>query len=109
MGWLLRSGEVLASVEIASGLFGRARGFAGHEEERGALLVTNSRTAHTIGVRCALDVAYLDEELRVLATTELAPFRVALPRRGTAALLEVQAGAFDRWRLSAGDHLEVTS
>jgi uncharacterized membrane protein (UPF0127 family) len=107
MAWLLRRGEVLASLELAEGLLGRARGFAGHEHERAALLLAPAHAAHSIGVRCPLDVAYLDKELRVLATTRLAPFRVAMPRRGAASILEVEAGAFERWRLAPGDALEV--
>ncbi|HLI14461.1 MAG TPA: DUF192 domain-containing protein [Acidimicrobiales bacterium] len=107
MAWLLRSGQVLASVELASSPLERARGFIGRADARCAVLLRPSRTAHTLGVRVPLDVAFLDEHLVVLATVRMAPFRLGLPRRGAAAVLEVPAGAFERWGLVPGDRLEV--
>ncbi len=107
MAWLLRRGEVLASLEVASDTRARLRGFAGHEDERAALLIAPGHTAHSLGSHAALDVAYLDRELTVRATTGLRPFRIARPRPRSAALLLVERGAFSRWGLSVGDQLEV--
>ena len=107
MAWLLRRGEVLASLDRASSPFARAKGFAGRSEDVIAVLVEPSRTAHSIGLRCAIDVAYLDAGHVVVKTTTLAPFRIALPPRGVRAVLEAEAGAFERWHLSPGDHLDV--
>jgi hypothetical protein len=107
MAWLLRRGEVLASVDRVTSPFQRAKGFAGRKQDGIALLVEPSRAAHSIGLRHAIDVAYLDASLVVVKTTTLAPFRIALPARGARAVLEAEAGAFERWRLCAGDHLDV--
>jgi hypothetical protein len=107
MAWLLRRGEVLASLDCATSPLARAKGFAGRSEDVVAVLVEPSRAAHSIGLRRAIDVAYLDAARVVVKTTTLAPFRIALPPRGVRAVLEAEAGAFERWRLCAGDHLDV--
>ncbi len=107
MAWLLREGEVLASVEVASSLAARSRGLLGKKRFEGALLLHHTRSVHTIGMRFAIDVAFLAEDLRVIGTTTMHPYRVALPRRGGRAVLEAEAGAFERWKLVPGDSLEI--
>jgi len=107
MAWLLRQGEVLASLEVAATPLERARGFVGRDTRDRALLLTPLRVAHTVGVHFPLDIAYLDAELVVVSTCQMAPFRVGRPRRRAHAVLEVNAGAFERWHLCAGDRLEI--
>ncbi|HUZ20608.1 MAG TPA: DUF192 domain-containing protein [Acidimicrobiales bacterium] len=107
MAWLLRRGEVLASLELAESPIARARGFLGHDPCDGALLIKTPLGAHTLGVRIPLDVAYLDADLVVVSTRRMAPNRIGLPRRGVHAVLEAEAGAFERWRLRPGDALSV--
>ena len=105
--WLLRGGDVLASAEVAESLVDRARGLLGHARYDGALLLLRTRAVHTAGMRFPLDVAFLDKDLHVVATTRLRTWSVALPRRGAAHVLEAQAGAFERWRLATGDQVEI--
>ncbi len=105
--WLLRGGDVLASGEVAESFGDRARGLLGHNQYDGALLLLRTRAVHTAAMRFAVDVAFLDKELRVVATTRLGAWRVALPRRGAAHVLEAGAGAFERWGLRPGDQLEI--
>ncbi|MDA8313423.1 MAG: DUF192 domain-containing protein [Actinomycetota bacterium] len=105
--WFLRGGDVLASGEVAESIADRARGLMGLEQYEGALLLMRTRSVHTAGMRFPLDVAYLDKELHVVATTTLRTWSVALPRRGAAHILEARAGAFERWRLRPGDQLEI--
>jgi uncharacterized membrane protein (UPF0127 family) len=107
MAWLLRDGEVLASVEIASSLAARSRGLLGKRHFEGALLLRRTRSVHTIGMRIAIDVAFLSQDLQVIGTTSMPPYRVALPRRGGRSVLEAEAGAFERWKLVPGDSLEI--
>jgi hypothetical protein len=73
----------------------------------GAFLVRPPLVLHTIAVCCAVDVAFCDADLTVLATLWLGRWRVARPRAGTRQLLMAKAGAFDRWGLAVGDRLEV--
>jgi uncharacterized membrane protein (UPF0127 family) len=107
MGWLLREGEVLASVDVASTLIARSKGLLGKKRVTGALLLTHTRSVHTIGMRFAIDVAFLSQDMCVVAVTSLPPCRIALPRRGGRCVLEAEAGAFSRWHLAPGDHLEI--
>lgn len=107
MAWLLRQGEVLASLEVPPPGRRRRRGVLRREDGVGALLVTSRRAAHTIGARGPLDVAYLDADLVVVATSRMAPNRLGMPRRRACAVLEAEAGAFERWRLRPGDRLEI--
>jgi len=107
MAWLLRDGDVLANVEVASSLAARSRGLLGKKSCEGALLLRHTRSVHTIGMRFAIDVAFLTNDLRVLDTATLPPYRIGLPRRGGRAVLEAEAGAFERWRLVPGDRLEI--
>ncbi|MCU1491046.1 MAG: hypothetical protein JWM85_2451 [Acidimicrobiaceae bacterium] len=107
MAWLLRESEVLASLEVAQTRLGRLRGLAATDGRVGALLLPASRSAHTLLARAPIDVAYLDAELVVLATSRMAPNRIGIPRRHASAVLEAEAGAFDRWTLRPGDRLEI--
>ena len=109
MAWLLRRGEVLASLELVHSPIARVRGYVGRDHEHGALLFAPCRLAHSIGSHAPLDVAYLDDEYVVVALTRLRVNRIARPRRGCSSVLEVEAGAFDRWGLRLGDTLEITS
>jgi uncharacterized protein len=108
MAWLLRDGEVLASVEVASSLAARSRGLLGKKGYEGALLLRHTRSVHTIGMRFAIDVAFLTRDLQVLSVVTLPPARIGLPRRGGRCVLEAEAGAFARWGLVAGNQLEIT-
>ncbi|MCU1492651.1 MAG: hypothetical protein JWO62_415 [Acidimicrobiaceae bacterium] len=108
MAWLLRQGEVLASVEIPGSLGASARAIARREAgSGGALLLCSTRLAHSIGAKFDVDVAYLDGELVVVATSCMARNRVGRPHRRARSVLEAEAGAFDRWALRPGDRLEI--
>ena len=105
--WLLRDGQVLATAEVAASLAARTRGLLGHSSYDGALLLEHTRSVHTLGMRFALDVAFLDRDLVVRDTLYMAPWRMAMPRRRCRKVLEAQAGAFERWGLRTGDRLEL--
>ena len=107
MAWLLRDGDVLASLEVARGIGARTRGLLRRDGLEGALLLQPAKQVHTIGMRFALDVAYLDRNLTVLATKHMRPWRMGAPRLRARAVLEAEAGSFERWRLVVGDVLEI--
>lgn len=104
--WLLRDGVVLASVEVAGELGARWRGLLGRDGIDGGLVLPRTRAVHTLGMRFAIDVAFLDRQLQVVDACTMAPWRVGRPR-WCASVLEAQAGAFERWGLRVGDHLEL--
>jgi len=108
MGWLLRDGDVLASLETASGARGRAKGLLGRDGIEGALLLRPSMSVHTLGMRFPIDVAYCDKNLRVLdVVCAMQPWRVGRPRVHARVVIEAEAGSFERWSLKIGDELEV--
>jgi uncharacterized membrane protein (UPF0127 family) len=105
--WLLRDGEVLATLEVAESLPERAKGLLGRDGIDGALLIRPARSVHTIGMRFPIDVAFCDADLEVITTMCLGPFRVCLPRVRARLVVEAEAGAFERWNLRVGDRLEI--
>ncbi len=105
--WLVRKGDVLASVEVAASLFARSKGLLGRATFEGAMLLPRTRAVHTLGIRIAIDVAFLDADFAVLDTCTMQPWRIGLPRRHGRYVLEAEAGAFERWQLRAGDILEL--
>ena len=107
MPWLLRDGEVLASLEVADAPAARARGLLGRDGLEGALLLRPAVSVHTLGMRFAIDVAFCDADLVVLETVTMPRWRLGRPRPSARVVLEAEAGAFTRWRLAAGDVLEV--
>ena len=100
---------MLASLEVAETPSARARGLLGREGVDGAILLRPARSVHTVGMRFAIDVAHLDDSLRVIRVTRMARHRIGRPVRGARAVLEADAGCFERWDLSVGDELEVRS
>jgi uncharacterized protein len=107
MGWLLRDGQVLASLEIADSFAARNRGLLGRSGIEGAMWLPNLRGVHSIGMRFPLDVAFLDKDLVVVDAVRLRRYSMTRPRLGARSVLEAEAGAFDRWGLKVGDRLEV--
>jgi uncharacterized membrane protein (UPF0127 family) len=108
MSWLLRDGDVLATVEVADGWRARTRGLLGRDGIDGALVLDPCRQVHTFGLRFAIDVAFCHRDGRVLRTVTLRPWRICVPVPRARFAVEAEAGAFDRWRLRPGDVLEVT-
>jgi uncharacterized membrane protein (UPF0127 family) len=106
MGWLLRDGEVLASLEVADRRPARRKGLLGRDGIDGALLLVPARSVHSIGMRFPIDVAWLDADLVVLRTARLHRHRITRPVLRSHAVLEAPAGAFARWELKVGDQLE---
>jgi len=107
MAWLLRDGQVLASLEIADSFVARNRGLLGRSGTAGAMLLTHTRGVHSVGMRFAIDVAFLDKDLVVIDAVTLRRHWMARPRLHARSVLEAEAGAFERWGLKVGDHLEV--
>jgi uncharacterized membrane protein (UPF0127 family) len=105
--WLLRDGEVLASLELARTRRERMRGLLGRDGIEGALLIEPCRSVHTLGMRFPLDVAFCDGDLVVLKVVRVGRFRATLPVIKAHFAIEAEAGSFARWELRPGDQLEV--
>ena len=108
MAWLMREGEVLAALEIASSRKEARRGLLGRDGIDGALQLRGVRLGvHTFGMRFDIDVAFCDADMVVLRTACLRPGRLSCPAPRARCAIEAEGGAFERWRLHRGDHLEV--
>jgi uncharacterized protein len=107
VAWLLRDGEVLASLEVAGDRRARSRGLLGRDGVDGALLLRPCRSVHTVGMRFPIDVAFCDGDLRVLRVVTMPRHRLSRLVWRSRAVVEAEAGAFARWGLQAGDRLEV--
>ena len=110
MAWLVRDGEVLASVESADTRRARRRGLWGRDGIDGVLRL-RARSVHTFGMRFAVDVAFCApvgrEGLQVVRVVTVPRRRVTRPCLRGPVALEAEAGSFRRWGVRPGDRLEV--
>ena len=66
-----------------------------------------SRGVHTCWMRFAIDVIALDERGVIIdRVVHLKPWRIRLPRRGTAGVLELPAGTLDESGTRVGHRIE---
>ncbi|MEY2456575.1 MAG: uncharacterized protein QOH64_1227 [Acidimicrobiaceae bacterium] len=107
MAWLVRDGEVLATLEVADSAKSRSKGLLGRDGIEGALFLQPARSVHTIGMRFAIDVAHLNQDLVVLRTRTMRRWRVGRVVFKSSAVLEAEAGTFAHWELKPGDQLEI--
>jgi len=103
----MRDGVVLAALEVTESRQDRMKGLLDRDGIDGALLIRPARSVHSVGMQFTIDVAVCDKDLTVLRTTCLRPGRLTLPSLRGCCVIEAEVGAFDRWKLRAGDHLEI--
>lgn len=116
MAWLAVNGRVVAGAEIAADAGARTKGLLGRDgtgdndnAADSVLVLEPAGWIHTVGMRFAIDVAYVDRRGRVLSVKAMKPWRVGMPRLRSRRVLEAAAGSFVRWNLRAGDLVEVKS
>jgi uncharacterized membrane protein (UPF0127 family) len=100
---------VCAQCVIADRMFKRMRGLLGrsHLDEGTGILLQPAPSIHTLFMRFAIDVVFLDRERKIVGISHtLRPWRVAGARRAVAAL-ELPAGTAVRHGLAIGDILAV--
>ncbi|MEY2419691.1 MAG: uncharacterized protein QOG90_2371 [Actinomycetota bacterium] len=107
MAWLVRGDDVLASLDVADSFPTRLKGLLGRDGIDGAFLIKPATSVHTLGMKFAIDVAFCDRALTVVDMVTMKPNRLGLPRPKARCVIEAEAGAFERWRLQAGDQLEI--
>ena len=105
--WLICGGNVLASAERASSHGSRARGLLGRDGIGGALVLAPCRWVHTLGMRFAIDVAFLNEQGFVVKIAHMHRHRIGLPVWKARSVIEAEAGAFERWGLLVGQQVEL--
>lgn len=101
--------RVLADrVDVAATRATRAVGLLSRAglEPGEALWIVPSRGVHTWGMRFAIDVLALDEGGTVIdCVSNLRPWRMRLPRKGTAGVLELPAGTLAASHTSLGHQI----
>ncbi len=105
--WLVCGEHVLASLEVASSRKERRKGLLGRDGIEGALLIEPARSVHTLGMRFPIDVAYLSADRVVLKVATMPCWRIGVPVKAARAVVEAEAGSFERWGLAVGDELDV--
>lgn len=92
----VQAGSLALQVSVARGFWGRARGLLGRRELPAAhgLLLQPCSALHTLGMRFALDVLFLDAQGRVVRVCRRVPPHRLLIRGGpnAVAALELPAG-----------------
>ncbi|WP_434595736.1 DUF192 domain-containing protein [Streptomyces sp. A5-4] len=94
-------------LEIAASSRARTRGLLDRDGIVGAILLSPASCVHTVRMRFAIDVAYLDRELRVIGVRTMRPGRLGMPRPRARHVLEAEAGALLRWGLRRGVRVAV--
>lgn len=105
------TGQLLAErVVLANTFFTRLRGLIGRRRlaPAEALWLRPCNGVHTWWMHYAIDVIFLDRELRIVKLVEnLRPFRLTAPHRAARSVLEMSAHTISRTRLQVGDKLEI--
>jgi uncharacterized membrane protein (UPF0127 family) len=83
------------------------QGLLDREGIDGAILIRPARSVHSVGMQFALDVAVCTKDLVVVRTLCLRPGRLTRPSLRGCCIIEAEEGAFERWKLRPGDHLEI--
>lgn len=100
-------GATAVPLEIAASYRARTRGLLGRDRLDGAILLSPANGIHTFRMRMAIDVAYLDRRLTVIAVRTMPPGRLGLPRLRSRHVLEAEAGAMAGWGVRAGTRVTV--
>ncbi len=100
-------GRVRVPLEIAGSYRARTRGLLGRSSLEGAMLLSPANSVHTFRMRMAIDVAYLDRRLTVVAVRTMRPGRLGLPRLRARHVLEAGAGAMGGWGVRVGTRVEI--
>ncbi|MGI6643487.1 MAG: DUF192 domain-containing protein [Bacillota bacterium] len=109
----LSLGTVLAgNVMVATSFWTRFKGLLGRTSLplTDALLLKECGSVHTFFMRFAIDVAYLDRDMTVVAIhPNVRPWRIVIGTKGGVHTLEMAGGAFALAGLRVGHRLEVRS
>jgi hypothetical protein len=109
MVWVLCDGRAVASAKVAATAAARRRGLIGQDRFDGALVLPGARQVHTVGMRFAIDVAWVDRRGRVLRVGRLEPGRISRVVWRAATVIEATAGSMERWGIVQDAHVEFVT
>ncbi len=97
-------------AHLAKGAWARAKGLLGRRglNPGEALIFAECRSIHTVGMRFAIDVVFIDAEWRVVALwPEMRPWRMTPPIWKAWGVIELEPGTITRAGLRVGDRLSL--
>jgi uncharacterized protein len=100
--------QVLTQVTHANHFFSRLCGLLGREnlKPEQALLITPCNSVHTLGMRFAIGVIFLDRESRVLhLIPDMQPGQFSPMIKGSKQVLELHPETLATWHLQVGELL----
>ena len=106
---LRRTGAVVCPrCVVADSVHSRLVGLLGHDKLAAdeGLLLDPCNQVHSLFMRCAIDVVFLDRANRVVKTRALPPWRMTSIIWKSRKVLELPFGAIERSGLQVGDELE---
>ena len=111
IGRLVDAGQVLAEpVEYATGFLMRLKGLLGRSglDGRSAMIIEHCSSVHTVGMRFALDLIFLDKEWRVISIQRNVKPGKLMVSGGIRArrVVESQAGGLNLTHLQVGNPLQ---
>ncbi len=95
---------------VADGYWTRLRGYLGRSEPSAGegILLQPCRSVHMVGIRFALDIAFLDGDDRVVAAySDVPPGWTTRSASDASSALELPAGTLVRTGTRPGDALEM--
>lgn len=105
------TGTIVATrIDPLSTFFQRAIGLLARTSMRPdeGIWIRGCRAIHTIGMRVAIDVIFVDRDSRVLRTvSDVRPNRLSLSCRDASGVLELGSGALRESDIMPGDRLEL--
>jgi uncharacterized membrane protein (UPF0127 family) len=109
----LDTGAVVADrIAVADTHATRAVGLLSREglEPGEGLWIVPSRGVHTFWMRFSIDVIALDYRGVIIdRVVDMKPWRIRLPRRGTAGVLELRAGTLEESGTRVGHRIELAT
>jgi hypothetical protein len=105
--WLVSDGRVLASANIANTTKAKRRGLVGQTDLETALVISPCKWIHTVGMRFALDIAYLNADGVVIKVQQVKKHRIPFPVFSAHTVIEAKVGSFERWGLRLGAIVEL--
>lgn len=108
---LTRQRFLTGTGNVAARPWARMRGLIGHSplEPGEGLLLLGTKGIHTIGMRFAIDVLFLDEDGRAIHIIQtLEPFQISPLIGNSAMVLELPAGILRETGTELGDWIEVS-
>lgn len=107
----LDSGETIASeLRVCARIGDRMRGLLGTRRlaPHQAVWISPCNAIHTFFMSMTIDVAFLDREQRVLKLIpSMTPWRMCLPVRGAAGVVEGPVGMIRAGKLKKGSRLAI--